>query len=99
MTRIKTEKQTQGSTWVDRKSTRLNSSHDQISYAVFCLKKKMDKSELQPLRELGGHHLPETEALQLRVLSLTSDQLRISTKHRMIAQQLTLVLIQERAVQ
>src|SRR2546428_5885095 len=28
----------------DRKSTRLNSSHDQISYAVFCLKKKK-KSE------------------------------------------------------
>src|SRR5438270_10504524 len=28
-----------GST-VDRKSTRLNSSHSQISYAVFCLKKK-----------------------------------------------------------
>src|SRR2546421_3288330 len=26
--------------YVDRKSTRLNSSHDQISYAVFCLKKK-----------------------------------------------------------
>src|SRR2546428_2401356 len=28
----------------DRKSTRLNSSHDQISYAVFCLKKKKDKT-------------------------------------------------------
>src|SRR2546430_10402592 len=27
---------------VDRKSTRLNSSHSQISYAVFCLKKKND---------------------------------------------------------
>src|SRR5206468_7679851 len=27
-------------TSTDRKSTRLNSSHDQISYAVFCLKKK-----------------------------------------------------------
>src|SRR2546421_2495043 len=27
-------------THADRKSTRLNSSHDQISYAVFCLKKK-----------------------------------------------------------
>src|SRR5206468_12445858 len=27
----------------DRKSTRLNSSHDQISYAVFCLKKKNQK--------------------------------------------------------
>src|SRR2546428_10250085 len=26
----------------DRKSTRLNSSHDQISYAVFCLKKNKD---------------------------------------------------------
>src|SRR2546430_6861201 len=26
--------------WQDRKSTRLNSSHSQISYAVFCLKKK-----------------------------------------------------------
>src|SRR2546430_8737737 len=28
------------SSWRDRKSTRLNSSHSQISYAVFCLKKK-----------------------------------------------------------
>src|SRR2546430_10308309 len=27
----------------DRKSTRLNSSHSQISYAVFCLKKKKDR--------------------------------------------------------
>src|SRR5256886_5981534 len=33
---------------VDRKSTRLNSSHSQISYAVFCLKKKND-SRLRPL--------------------------------------------------
>src|SRR2546427_4411812 len=29
--------------WGDRKSTRLNSSHSQISYAVFCLKKKKKK--------------------------------------------------------
>src|SRR2546427_3175790 len=29
----------------DRKSTRLNSSHSQISYAVFCLKKKKSKDE------------------------------------------------------
>src|SRR2546430_5382688 len=29
---------------VDRKSTRLNSSHSQISYAVFCLKKKINNS-------------------------------------------------------
>src|SRR5256886_11562034 len=30
----------------DRKSTRLNSSHSQISYAVFCLKKKKNKTFL-----------------------------------------------------
>src|SRR2546428_1832691 len=33
---------------IDRKSTRLNSSHDQISYAVFCLKKKK-KTHSTPL--------------------------------------------------
>src|SRR3989440_1723403 len=32
----------------DRKSTRLNSSHDQISYAVFCLKKKKNLVALLP---------------------------------------------------
>src|SRR2546427_5789203 len=30
----------------DRKSTRLNSSHSQISYAVFCLKKKKKKTDV-----------------------------------------------------
>src|SRR2546427_8738469 len=30
----------------DRKSTRLNSSHSQISYAVFCLKKKKKQSDV-----------------------------------------------------
>src|SRR5688572_31820549 len=32
---------------IDRKSTRLNSSHSQISYAVFCLKKKKKKKTIQ----------------------------------------------------
>src|SRR5688572_21700751 len=36
------------STYEDRKSTRLNSSHSQISYAVFCLKKK-NKEKVTPL--------------------------------------------------
>src|SRR5438309_8351356 len=36
----------------DRKSTRLNSSHSSISYAVFCLKKKNYPSPLQPLTSL-----------------------------------------------
>src|SRR5438270_5651597 len=35
----------------DRKSTRLNSSHSQISYAVFCLKKKKTRN---------GHNTPTT---------------------------------------
>src|SRR2546430_9610459 len=33
---------------LDRKSTRLNSSHSQISYAVFCLKKKKTNACLHP---------------------------------------------------
>src|SRR2546427_9622630 len=36
----------------DRKSTRLNSSHSQISYAVFCLKKKKNK---QYTRRVAQH--------------------------------------------
>src|SRR2546427_5971063 len=38
-----------GRPWIvvgDRKSTRLNSSHSQISYAVFCLKKKKKKNKI-----------------------------------------------------
>src|SRR5947209_13055725 len=35
----------------DRKSTRLNSSHANISYAVFCLKKKRDEQEHQSLKQ------------------------------------------------
>src|SRR2546430_4063831 len=36
---------------LDRKSTRLNSSHSQISYAVFCLKKKKKDALLTASRE------------------------------------------------
>src|SRR2546430_12263627 len=46
----------------DRKSTRLNSSHSQTSYAVFCLKKKNKvhaaqdlEIRLQPSRQTGRH--------------------------------------------
>src|SRR2546430_8855149 len=35
-----------GTPELDRKSTRLNSSHSQISYAVFCLKKKNNNNDL-----------------------------------------------------
>src|SRR5205085_6231091 len=43
----------------DRKSTRLNSSHSQISYAVFCLKKKK-KNKYLPTRYTKIHHLTHT---------------------------------------
>src|SRR5699024_12191799 len=36
---------TSSTRWIDRKSTRLNSSHVSISYAVFCLKKKKIREE------------------------------------------------------
>src|SRR2546430_13590430 len=39
----------------DRKSTRLNSSHSQISYAVFCLKKKNNNNILSYHSNLSGH--------------------------------------------
>src|SRR2546430_12784650 len=41
-----TRAQDQGDPRRDRKSTRLNSSHSQISYAVFCLKIKEEKNVL-----------------------------------------------------
>src|SRR2546430_6970265 len=38
----------------DRKSTRLNSSHSQISYAVFCLKKKKKTTETSKITSRGS---------------------------------------------
>src|SRR2546430_7358665 len=38
---------------VDRKSTRLNSSHSQISYAVFCLKKKKKKKYIHIYKDIN----------------------------------------------
>src|SRR2546430_13138841 len=53
----------------DRKSTRLNSSHSQISYAVFCLKKKKQKPS-------GAHHVlrllsPDSDVITSRIAPLT----------------------------
>src|SRR5256886_13324261 len=47
---------------VDRKSTRLNSSHSQISYAVFCLKKK------------NKTHIRQHPCTQLPIPGLHSDR-------------------------
>src|SRR2546430_5201262 len=44
----------------DRKSTRLNSSHSQISYAVFCLKKKKRKYSLAAPKGANGRYSDNT---------------------------------------
>src|SRR5436309_9671356 len=41
---------------LDRKSTRLNSSHVKISYAVFCLKKKKKKKKIKTLQNITNQH-------------------------------------------
>src|SRR2546421_5757315 len=43
----------------DRKSTRLNSSHDQISYAVFCLKKKTTQTKNHNTTNKQNKQLPQ----------------------------------------
>src|SRR2546427_6927864 len=47
----------------DRKSTRLNSSHSQISYAVFCLKKKNADQQRAGEKEHAAPHFGRHHAL------------------------------------
>src|SRR5206468_11329155 len=49
------------STLTDRKSTRLNSSHDQISYAVFCLKKKKRNNPGRPRCSRDAQHIRQLQ--------------------------------------
>src|SRR2546430_5795275 len=49
--------------WTDRKSTRLNSSHSQISYAVFCLKKKKERITSGERDYVENHLRPPCHAL------------------------------------
>src|SRR2546429_5566817 len=51
---------------LDRKSTRLNSSHGYISYAVFCLKKKIEQSDQKMLARNSLR--PELRCSSLRLL-------------------------------
>src|SRR5260221_6756263 len=57
----------------DRKSTRLNSSHTVISYAVFCLKKKTDAHGFRRHRDFRWR-LPDHRSMR-RVTSHPYDQL------------------------
>src|SRR4051794_41632262 len=57
----------------DRKSTRLNSSHPSISYAVFCLKKK--KKQRSPRAETRTH----TETRLIGDCDISCDSARVET--------------------
>src|SRR5438067_7833385 len=46
----------QSAIWKDRKSTRLNSSHVSISYAVFCLKKKKLSNQSEMYKTISHHY-------------------------------------------
>src|SRR2546430_3597197 len=49
--------------FLDRKSTRLNSSHSQISYAVFCLKKKKKQKDKDTHHSYIRTIAPNTDTL------------------------------------
>src|SRR5258707_11837668 len=80
----------------DRKSTRLNSSHANISYAVFCLKKKKNISQppllpktatilpLTPNNLKPPVFLPVQEPVSMYYLHLVTTNLRVKCKHRII---------------
>src|SRR2546430_12883437 len=53
---------------VDRKSTRLNSSHSQISYAVFCLKKKKNNLIIA-VTERESTQVPSADQLVATLIS------------------------------
>src|SRR6266487_2068540 len=54
---------------LDRKSTRLNSSHPSSSYAVFCLKKKRAHRHLATRRTPPGSHVPDRHARAQHVVA------------------------------
>src|SRR5256886_11259541 len=81
----------------DRKSTRLNSSHSQISYAVFCLKKK-NNSFPHILARIAVHHHSQLEILTH--LEWTGYALEIFSEHlsQCYSSPHTYVLLHERLV-
>src|SRR3989475_4466438 len=62
----------------NRKSTRLNSSHSQISYAVFCLKKKKKKTTLQHIVK-GTNCLEDSRTLRQSMVVPGRDHMTLAT--------------------
>src|SRR5258708_16901123 len=71
---VEAKSQSKADAQLDRKSTRLNSSHQIISYAVFCLKKKKKQqatsksteSQVQQNNIIQTHRLPSTQHVTFR---------------------------------
>src|SRR3712207_8573966 len=60
-----------GGTAIDRKSTRLNSSHANISYAVFCLKKKNNNRLLTIQHNYDSHNISSLAPIPYQSYSST----------------------------
>src|SRR3989440_4441048 len=77
----------------DRKSTRLNSSYDQISYAVFCLKKKnrrvLFRSDRKSTRLNSSHDQISYAVFCLKKKQTTTDTTSVATSYSSTASKLT----------
>src|SRR2546430_5222098 len=67
-----------GITPIDRKSTRLNSSHSQISYAVFCLKKKKTENNVNILTRRTGKDVTSHTVLDGIITTITTTIQRVN---------------------
>src|SRR2546430_9156515 len=66
----------------DRKSTRLNSSHSQISYAVFCLKKKKRGLRRRKYRYTNSRFAPAKDTSGRRDIGLVTTTMGTTTVFR-----------------
>src|SRR2546422_3665484 len=82
----------------DRKSTRLNSNHGYISYAVFCLKKKKNKyttkSAIKSLQSQQNESFDSLMILTPRTISWNTDSLFYNTRQLILSSQRLRVEVQ-----
>src|SRR2546430_8136337 len=78
----------------DRKSTRLNSSHSQISYAVFCLKKKIHDSRLHTLSWYIASDIKSISLLLAQQIDVTAKHTRNRTPDKLTGTHSTLLYIE-----
>src|SRR2546422_1882580 len=71
----------------DRKSTRLNSNHGYISYAVFCLKKKKKKNQYNK----GFHKLEKVSIINLTTVNTLHNRLNQIDNSFLVASYYTII--------